>query len=221
MRSDHMHGEIRETATSESVLKQALFTKREQAWHSSSVAMSNCSSNRVIRILFGCGEHKHCDFPTSPYHLSHPDKSFDRIGKQHEALPTDDRVERVFVEINVLRIHDADLDVHETRLPCRIGCELEHAGRNVRGQYITRRSNASSSHKRLVPCAGRHVENSISGAESSYGCQHLISGGIDLLTPPLFVFPLFGDTSGPENRSYITWIRRFCGHCLLLDYFFF
>jgi hypothetical protein len=51
--------------------------------------------------------YKGANFSRRLHHAAHLDESFDRIGKQHESLPTYGRVERVCVEIKVLRIHNA------------------------------------------------------------------------------------------------------------------
>ena len=74
-----------------------------------------------------------------------------------------DRVEGVCVEINVLGVHDARLDVGESRLSRRIGRQLEHAVRNVGGQDVAGRPNAFSRRQSLVPRAGRHVEYPAAG----------------------------------------------------------
>jgi hypothetical protein len=44
-----------------------------------------------------------------------------------------DRIEGVCVEVDVLGVHDARVDVRETRFSRRLGGQLEHAGRNVGG----------------------------------------------------------------------------------------
>jgi hypothetical protein len=70
-----------------------------------------------------------------------------------------DRVVRVWLEINILGVHDARLHVSEARFCRRVARQLEHADRNIRGQHAAGCSNALSGQDSLIARAGGYVED--------------------------------------------------------------